>query len=257
MKYGKPKQLIDLYKEHPEAAEFVKNHLSEFTESSYNDLTAIAPNVVKIKDVSVVIQNTHLLKRPKNINLLNDYFAGASPIQLIVKYQYKNIQSLHSAISFLKKLVRKRFEKMIQEQFSAEFKKVDKNELKQKVADITFNLTSNQVEVALVKVKHKNRINYKFHDDDVNMLYRKASYLIPHLESLEKKKVQKIFKKYPSPDNLSVHYFEELKDITSRYRWVNRDGYFLPKFVDDAIILILTDKYNETEQIHELFQSFN
>lgn len=255
--FMKQKQLIDIYKQDPEAKEFIEKHINEFSEASYNDLTAIAPNVVKMKEVSVVIQNTHLLKRKKNINLLDDYFAGLTPQQLLLKYKYKNTQSLHTAISFLKKLVKKRFEKMIEEQLSLELKKVDKNELQQQVTSITFNLTSNQVKVLLVKAKHKNRINYKFHDEDVSMLYRKAQYIFKQLETLEQKKINKIFSKFPSPDDLSEYHFEQMRDILSRYRWVNKEGFFVPKVVDDAIILILTEKYNEKQEIDELFKEFN
>lgn len=251
------KKLIDIYKQDEEANEFIKAHLSEFSEESYNDVTAIAPSIIKIKDISIVVQNVHLLKHKKSFRLMTDYFAGMSGEDLLKKYKYSSIIILGDRILKLKWLIKQRFEKLIDEKYSLERKKVDNYELSNKVKDITLNLTRNQVNVSLIRVKFVNRINYKFHDEDVNMLYKKADMLKIHLTEIEFKKVAKILNKYHNPNDLNLEAFETLKSIFSRYRWVNKEGYFLPKILDDAITQIINYQENREGEIHQLFQDFN
>ena len=248
------KQLIDIYKQDKEANEFIQKHLAEFTEESYNDITAIAPHVIQIKDVSVIVQNINLLKKAKYKNLMNDFFSGMTITQIKNKYKYKNEQTVSTAIRKLKVIIKKRFNKLLDLQCSVEMKKVDKAELKNKVKDITFNLNRNQVKIYIVKVKHKNRLNYKFFDEDVSMLYKKAKLLLNIISPLDSKDLNKILTRVPNPDDLKQKSFYKLKDILSKYRCVNLEGYFLPKVLDDAIVQILLHSETKTSLKHEYNQ---
>ena len=245
------KELIDLYKQDEEAAEFIKQHLAEFTEASYNDVTAINPSILRVKDVSIIIKNIHLLKLQKHKNMLQDYFNKMSLDDLTVKYQYKNSDVTKEMISKLKKTIKKRFNKMVDQQLSLELKKVSPTELNKCIREVNFNLTKRNVKLYLVKVKFKNKLVYHYHDEDISYLFNKAEFIVKDLSPLEKEKVKKPLNKY-TKDDLSFYYFEQMSRILERYRWVTDDGFFLPKILDDAITQIMTE--DSSKKIDELFQ---
>lgn len=247
----KTKSLIDSYKEDQEAWGFIQSHLHIFSEASYNDTTHINPHIIKIKDVSLFIDNIALLKSKKSIAIMTDYFKSLPIPAITAKYGLKDDNSTTSQIHYYKNLIIKRLEKLLDLQLSLELKKVSNKELKNKLTDITLNLTKKNIKLFLVKVKHINKVNYKYFDEDVLQLYKKAEYIYQFLSPLEQKRVKKILKKYPDPEDLTISYFDDLKAIVSHYRIVNKDGYFLPKIVDDAVISIIL-AYEKSEEKHEL-----
>lgn len=247
----KTKSLIDTYKEDDEAWDFIQSHLHIFSEASYNDTTHINPHIIKIKDVSLFIDNIALLKSKKAIAVMTDYFKSLPIPAITAKYGFKDERSTSSQIDYYKNLILKRLEKMLDIELSLELKKVSNKELKNKLTDITLNLTKKNIQLFIVKVKHINKVNYKYFDEDVSQLYKKAEYIYKFLSPLEQKRVKKIMNKYPSPDDLTVNLFEDLKAIVSHYRIVNKDGYFIPKVVDDAVISIILT-YEKSEEKHEL-----
>lgn len=233
-----------VYKLDEEADAFIQKHLKELPAASYNDVTDIHPQVIQVKNVSVIIDNVNLLKNPKARNLMNDYFAGMTVDAMLAKYEYKDKEVLYYKISYLKKVVRKRLIDKMERDLLLETKKLTQKVLNENVVkELVLKNSSSRFVLKLAKVPYKNKLNYKFYDEDVLVLINKLQLVKKYLSPLDKKRIER----YDGLTDMNVTQFKLIADYCNKFRWVNEDGYLLPKSLDDALSNILS--FNENEQV--------
>lgn len=239
------KSLLKQYMHDPEAKAFIDKHKMELPAHTYEEHDPFFKSEkVLIEDISIQIANTHLLNNPKHTAFMNDYFEGMSISDLTKKYGYKNTDTTSSSIAKFKETILNAFSKKIDEEFALELRKVSMKYLHERGLKTLIVNHKDTHRIHLLQATHKNKLNYSFTSvEDRLTLMNKYRIVRQYLTNTERSKANKIEGK-----TLNRSQFEYLHDLVCRFRWVNNEGYFLTKGVDDA----LTDLLATEESLNEL-----
>lgn len=234
----KPKSLIKQYLNDPEARAFIEKHKRELKPHTYecDELSHFKPVTMKIEDITVVLQNLHLLTDPKHQAFMRDYFKGMSYIKLTEKYGYANKETTRTTVQKFKKTIFRRYKRKMDEEFAFEMKKVSVKYLEEnRLSHITIDLQGKPLKLNLIKVLHKHKLNYKYTDEDCLTMRNKFDIVKKYCSHSELKKIAKM----GDLADMKPHQFNFVAEVLNRFRWVNDEGYLLNKNVDDALTDIL------------------
>lgn len=235
----KKESLLKQYMNNPEAREFIEKHKRELKPLSYecDELSHFKSVVVRMEDISMIIQNIPLLKDKYHQKFMVDYYNGMSLKRLMEKYGYKNIETTRTTVHKFKKTILARAKKKADRDFAFEMKKVSQTYLKtHSLTRIELDLNGRAIPLVLVRVAHKHKLNYKYTDEDCLTMRNKFAIIKKYCSTLELKKIEKM----GDLMDLKPHQFNFVSEILNRFRWVNYAGYLLNKNIDDALTDILS-----------------
>lgn len=245
------KSLLKLYSENDEAREFISRHSIEFSPLTYeeDELAFFKPDFVTVEDISIIIKNTGLLKDKRHTQFMNDYFQCMSIENLTKKYGYKNKETTISSIKKFKNTILNKVQRIQDKEFAMEMKKVSNKYLNEnRLKNIIVNHYERQYKLNLIRVTFKNKLEYKYLEEDRLTIANKFNIIKDFLSITELKKTRKM----KDMTQLKPYQFQQLNEIVNRFRWVNNEGYFVTKAIDDSITDLLA--FEEQTSHLKIFQ---